>query len=463
VDMNNNPWQSGIHFRTKTNRYIRPHTVVRYATGSHATNLYHFDFSRPITNSSGLRTGGSQLRSRGYQNTGGSDILSMYGNAYSTIFIPLRLDVLYLDGTTDMVIPQDTTLVIQRDNTFLDAAITTGNAHHSVVLFHTRMSTDFTDSLSLPMYEHTARIFGFETRHCYPVLGFHMSNRLRAALRFFESNVYGSHEPHSVEAGFSIDRSFGCFNLSTKAGFELDDQRHTYPSLRGEGRMRLFDGTDLYAAVGRDYQRPSIAERSLPDIPSFWLRGDTTLTTAYRIVQECGLTSSGLSCTVYKYDYDQFIAWQQDATGTYVPHGLADWQTIGIEGSGTITVHLGSYRENAYTALELAAWGNHLFTGDSIPLIPQTHAGFYAALERHTDRFGARAAFIGSTSSDRLGFSDASLDGYNTFTAIGTLRFVTLSFTLRVDNLFDSQYEVLPEYDAAGRTMVFFINWEFWD
>jgi outer membrane cobalamin receptor len=115
-------------------------------------------------------------------------------------------------------------------------------------------------------------------------------------------------------------------------------------------------------------------------------------------------------------------------------------------------------------AISTGLSGNYLFSGDSLPFIPRSNARAFITLERETPRFGVgltlRGEYVGER-QDRTG--QVHGDNVALLSFIGTLRFVTLSFIFRIDNVLDDTYAYINGYENAPRNGRFSIKWEFWD
>jgi outer membrane receptor protein involved in Fe transport len=107
-------------------------------------------------------------------------------------------------------------------------------------------------------------------------------------------------------------------------------------------------------------------------------------------------------------------------------------------------------------------YGSYLFDEDTTSISPQYAINGIASFTRQTTRFGisvaAFATHVGEHSCPLFHYQEA----FTTFGCSATLRFVTLTFAARLDNIFDTDYAFCDAYPLPPRSFTLNIQWQFW-
>ncbi len=458
--------ETGVCLHTKINRYDRPFSMISYTTGSHETSQYHIDFTRPITNDYGLFLSGVYGESAGFGQNDSSEIGAAYLNMYS-VPIPARLDIMF--SLNDFGIPGidgDTNIAFV-ESRFFDACLLFGTSFHKAAVYHTRNSHTYHDSLQGFSAEILEQVLGAETKN-YTDLGiFEVQYGVTGTYSDIESNCYGSHTVRSLTANAGVTRALGRvrFSVAGRAALRDDHPLQLAPAIGFDAL--LIDRTYLTASVSRHFRIPSIAETTIPAVPlpqAYFLIGVDTLQTEHFWSQEIGITGHFLTVMVYRQDFTEQIVIESDENDVLMPKNSGSSQSAGIEFSFHPRVFLqGTAGEKNSTYIHLSAGGTYVFDENRPLLLPGEYARASIGIHRETPRFGCGFTAAGLYIGERTDFSGGTIEIVRSLSLAASIRFVSLSFIFRVDNIFDEANPVLPEYPARPRSYFFSIHWEFQD
>jgi outer membrane receptor protein involved in Fe transport len=204
--------------------------------------------------------------------------------------------------------------------------------------------------------------------------------------------------------------------------------------------------------LGRSYRIPSFSELDSssyvfdPDFPRI---GNPELVPEFVWRQEAGVRYRDLSVTLYRNDYENYIQDRWYPFGQY-------FHTVNIPRASILGVE---------TALDLPlAWGfrlgfggDYLIDSESELIYPKYRAG--AELYWRTERGRARFKIFGRgryLSPDVPGGANLR----PVFTLGALIRFVTLTGSLRIENLLD---DANPDFPVPERDISLSVKWEFLD
>jgi outer membrane cobalamin receptor len=196
----------------------------------------------------------------------------------------------------------------------------------------------------------------------------------------------------------------------------------------------------------------------------YYIRGNEDLVPEYYWSQEIGIKRKNCTLTFYKYDYDNLIVLQPNTDNYYTPQNIASWQTIGVEGHCEVRIRLSNHSDTT-SITEIAAGysGNYLFKVDSLSFIPKGNSSIFISFKRKTERFALDLKLQEQFVGVRQDIYGQEVPLFRILSAVGTVRFLTLSFILRFDNILDEHYAYIPDYTMAPRHLNFTVKWEFWD
>ncbi len=458
--------ETGVCLHTKINRYDRPFSMISYTTGSHGTSQYHIDFTRPITNDYGLFLSGVYGTSAGFGQNDSSKIGAAYLNMYSAGF-PARLDIMF--SLNDFGIPGidgDTNFAVV-ESRFLDACLLFGSPLHKAAIYNTRNDHAYHDSLQGSSIEIHEQLIGAETKS-YTDLGIaEVQYGVTGTYSDIESNCYGSHTVRSLTTTAGVTRAFGRirFSIASRATFRDDYPFQVAPTF-GFDAM-IINRTYLTASVSRHFRIPSIAETTIPAVPlpqAYYLIGVDTLKTEHFWSQDIGITGQFLTVMVYRQDFTEQIIIEKDEDDVLIPKNSGSSQSAGIEFSFHPRVFLqGTADGKNSTFVDLTAGGNYLFDENQRILLPREYVRASIGIHRETPRFGCSFTAAGLYIGERTDFSGGTIEIARSLNLAASIRFVSLSFIFRMDNIFDERNPVLPEYPARPRSYFFSIHWEFQD
>lgn len=463
----NYPGIQGLNVTSKVNHYDRPFSYIKYSTGDFGTNLYNADLTRPITNDLGFYLSGLYWSSHGHSLNDQFEITSFYSNLYYNQIIPMRLDILYF--ANDHGIPSNTldTLNASAEDRFLDACLACGNSNHKIALYHTVNNSLYSDATAGVSYTNNVKNYGIENANYHNVKGYEINYRFIGQLSQIESDLYGSHSTHSLILWAALKKSFSRFLLSLSNQGELSNDNTFFYAPEISAGFNLFDSTYLFSTLSRYYRIPSLSETFFPSVMPYsyyYIRGNEDLVPEYYWLQEIGIKRKNCTLTFYKYDYDNLIILQSDNGSYYTPHNIASWQTIGVESHCVARIRLSNHSDTT-SITEIAAGysGNYLFKGDSLPFIPKGNSSIFISFKRKTERFALDLILQEQFVDIRQDIYGQEIPLFRILSAVGTVRFLTLFFILRFDNILDENYAYIPDYTMAPRHLNFTVKWEFWD
>jgi outer membrane receptor protein involved in Fe transport len=457
----------GVNLHTKINRYDRPFSMISYSTGSHQTSQYQVDLTRPITNDHGIFLSGLYGESAGFSQNNHSELGAAYLNMYSNVPVPARLDVMFSVNEYGIPGTDNDTSVAFVESRFFDACLLFGSSDHKAAIYHTRYDHAYDDSIQGISAETHEKSVAAEIKNYMDLGGVDVQYGVTGTYGDIESNCYGAHTVRSLTATAGATRALGRFRFSVVNKVLLrNDYPLQYTPTFGFDAS-LFDSTYLSASISRQHRIPSIAETTIPTIPlpqAYYMIGVDTLKTEHFWSQEIGIISQYLTILAYKQDYQQQIIIENDGNDNLMPTNRVSSRTTGVEFSIRQRVFLrGSAADKNSTFLHLIASGNYLFDENPLALLPREYVQASIGLQRETPRFGCGFTVLGHYIGERTDLSSRTIDIVRSVDLIGSIRFVSLSFTLRADNIFDEPNTVLPDYPVHPRSYIFSIRWDFWD
>jgi len=454
-----------VNVSTKINRYNKPYSSIKFMTGEFNTNMYNIDFTRPITNDFGFYLSGLYWESQGHRVNSHFNINSLYTNLYYNQILPMRFDVIYFSN--EFGIPWHTLDAFHRaEDTFIDACWVCGNNEHKIALSYTSTNNQYIDTIAGSSHEHTVRNYGADINNYYNVDDFEIIYRFMGVLSKIESDFYGSHSLHFLNFLANISKSFKTFLFTLSNRGELNDDNEFFYVPKLSVGIKCLDSTYLFGTIARNYRIPSLAEmygsyHSLG--PYGWVRGNSELLPEYFWSQEYGIKGKNGAIILYRHDYEDLIILQSDSQEYYTPHNVDTWTTLGVEGFFEIPFRLNRDVSKSVTEVSTGFGGYYLFEGDSLPFIPEGNARASLSFKRETERFGLSFTIRGELVGSRHDMQGYTLDPFSVVSVIGKVRFITLSFTLRLDNISDENYAYIPPYTMEPRHLDFSVKWEFWD
>lgn len=455
-----------VDLDTKINRYTMPYSSLQFMTGAFNTNLYNIDFTRPITNDLGIYLSGLHWESQGYHTAVDFKINSLYTNLYYNQTLPMRFDIIYFSNDRGMVEHPTDIASVETKDSFIDACYVCGSNEHRIALYYTNYNNQYIDTISVSSLEHTTRNYGADINNYYSFDSFEIIYRFMGVVSKVDSDLYGSHSLHSLNLLANMSKSFKTvlFTISNRGEFKDDNEFFYVPKL--SVGFRCFDSTYLFGTIARNYRAPTLAEiygtGNSPG-PYGWVSGNSELVPEYFWSQEYGIKGGNSALILYRHNYEDLIMLQADSQEHYTPHNVDTWTTMGIEGFFEMPVRLDKDVSKSVTEISPGFGGYYLFKGDSLPFIPQAHARASLSFRRETERLGLGFTIRGELVGSRRDIQGNTLDPFTVVSVIGQVRFITLSFILRLDNISDQRYAYIPPYTMEPRHLDFLIKWEFWD
>ncbi len=457
----------GLNFITKINRYDRPFSFVQYTTGSFGSNLYTADLSRPLTNDLGFYLSGLRSTTTGHRSNTDHTINSFYTNFYWQKKIPARLDIMYVSKTAGFPGSDQDTLngTVRKD--FIDASLCTGSKDHKFTFYYSANSEEYANLNTIPPFYNTVKNLGIEAANYHDFQGLECEYRFAGALSLIHSDAYGSHRCSSLSLWTRLTKNLHKFILSGSSLFDVNNTEDLYVMPKLTTGIEIFDSIFIYGSLSRYYRPPLIAETHTPDslfADYYPLNANPDLKTEYQWSQELGIKKKNACITLYKHDYENLIIFRAENNGRYVAQNIESWQTIGIESSLAARIYIARDMEKeTATTIALGYYGNYIFKGDTLALLPKGNSTADITFEKQTRKFTFGATFRERFASEKQGLSGNDIDASRVFSAIGYIRFLDLHISFRCDNVFDEEYSSIPDYSMPLRNYSVSVKWNFWD
>lgn len=455
---------NSINMISRVNHYDRPFSLVNYTFGDFGTNIYNIDFTRPITNDFGFYLSGLYREYEGYRGNDDFKIGSFYTNIYYNRFFPMRLDIVYFSDDYEIAGSTLDTLYGRGKDKFIDVCFVYGAGNHKIAIYHTLVNAEYTDPFASTS---SIRNYGFHTRSYHTFNNLGLSYGLMGQRSLIETDLYGSHAINSMALWLQCNKSFENFFLSVASRGEWISNYDFFYLPKVSFGVDIFDSTYLTGTVSRSFRAPSLSETyESPEViyPYYRIKGNIDILPEYYWLQELAIKRKNIELNFYKYDFTNRIVTHLDSVGYYIPENINPWQTIGVEGYLELPFYFnGNTDGKSSTEISVGFSGNYLFKGDSLPLVPKGISSFFLSIKRKTERLSLglliKERFVGI----RHDISGQRLTSFRVFSTAGTIKFISLSCTLNIDNIFDESYAYIANYPMAPRSFSLSIKWEFWD
>jgi outer membrane cobalamin receptor len=456
-----------VNIVSRINQYSAPFSYVQFTWGDFETNVYNIGFTRPITNDLGFYLCGSYVETDGYRVNSRYDLGSLYSNVYYNTIVPMRLDIVYTSGEYGIHGSAWDSLRAAGANNFTDVSLVLGNDSHRGSLYYTVNRNDYRGIGTDSLYENITRNYGADINNKNDIGEYVLAYELMGVLSDVESEFVGEHTLPSLNARFALLRSYQLVSFALGARTEWYDARELLYAPFVRAAFLLSDSARLSAEVARDFRHPSFVELYGPAGVSHlydWTRGDSALAPEYVWQQEISFQWGRSFVTLYRHDYTNMIATYRDAGDTIVPQNVTSWQRTGMEAHITYVLPLAQDTSaKANTAVSAGVSGNYIFTGDSLLSSPKFHVRGFMAFIRETPRFGLGLIVRAEHVDPEQGSRDDDEQPFTVLSAIANLRFITLTFSIRVDNILDESFAYVNGYEYTQRNGRFSVTWEFWD
>lgn len=235
----------------------------------------------------------------------------------------------------------------------------------------------------------------------------------------------------------------------------LDDNSVFGSELTYQAALRFTAGQhgEILGLLGTAFRAPTLGEQYSPGFGGLFA-GNPALepesSTSFELIYRLGLGATGrLSLSVYQTDVDQLIAFS-GAAFQAVNINEAELRGVEIEYS----IESGDWRLRSNATLQNT---EDRSTGQSLLRRPDQKASLVV------NRALGRGSWLGAewfVSGDRLDFGGRLLPGYALLNLAGGYRLSSaLSVELRVDNLFDRDYEPAAGFNSAERSAFLSLYW----
>lgn len=451
-----------ININGKKNIYDRPYSSTGFMTGSFGHTAYMFELTRAIDNDLGFYLDGLYNKADGYRFNDHFSTMALYINAYDNHIIPMRFDALVTSRTFGFPDTLPDTLSFT-DRRLIDISYTTGIKDHNAFLFYQDYTNDWNDSLNQQTIEQASRTYGIGSDNFHRMGPVQFMYTITGVRHDITSDIYGSHEVYTLSAAQTINGVFGSIFASASMQEEIDSNGFHYAPFASMG-MRFLDTAVIYASVTRRYRKPLISETAvLIDTIHNVIRTNDSLHAAYYWRGDVGVCTPFGSITLFHYDYDDRIAVLQDSSDRLVYAHQGPWQNNGIHGSVSFPLYIRQNDEHkSFTRCTFGIYGSYLFNEDSGWVSPHYAIHGIASFTRQTDRFGVTIAAYSSHVGEHTYPLSHTQDAFTTIGCSAELRFVTLTFAARLDNILDINHAYCTAYPLPPRSFILNIQWQFW-
>lgn len=449
-----------IDGRTKINSYTQPFSYFQFSTGAFSTNIFNIDFTRAVSNNFGLYTSGVYETSDGQWENSQHDRGSLYAHAYYSGNFKARTDILYHTNTRGFPGNELDTLTGKEEYIFSDASFMIGNDNHLVILYYTRHENLYQNHMLDEQLIRT-ETFAFQSEHTYSIKGLELLCRPRGQLYIIDSDAYGDYTTHDGECALALSKKFNRIVASAQNKTFIDSENNLFNTPHFTVGLQTYDSLWLSAELSRTFRIPTLPETTSNGAGYEFLPfvGNPFLEIEYCWSQNFSLHTPTTFVSLYRNVYDNLISQECDTL-----YNIPALTTVGIHGSTELTIPLAEdSAAQARTDITLGLTGNYIFSEDSLPYSPKQHIAALISFSRQTQRLGLRTTIQGQYYDTRFTSHGEKLDAFHTISGSLAVRVVALTLTFHADNLLNSKYSFLPNYQMPSRTFLFTVKWEFWN
>ena len=216
-------------------------------------------------------------------------------------------------------------------------------------------------------------------------------------------------------------------------------------------------GFVLFGSLSRGFNAPNMRELFSPTSGNMELKPEHTLSLSGGVRYESDRVS--LSVHGFTIETSDLIEPESDSANQPVnTDHVSRVRGLGFRAKGRASF------VKAGMSLRLAT-SEHSRTGDELPYVPKVSAAGYIGYNgvfRRGD-LGVNVTVDGRYAGDRVSDNGLSLPEYAVLDLCGEIRVVNLRVSYRIENLLDEEYESVSGYPMPGRTLIYGLDWEFWN
>jgi hypothetical protein len=451
-----------IDLTSTINVYDRPFSTIGFTTGSFGLTGYMVDLTRAIDNDCGFSLDGLYRKTNGYRAHDDYTISALCANVYDEHLLPMRLDAFVTShtfGFPDRV--PDT--ISSGDQRMIDISYAAGIPGHNAYMLFNDYKDQWHDSLQERTAGNTSRTYALGSSHCHALGPLQILYKVTGLRREIASDIYGSHTFHTLSTATTFNTTFRDYFASLSIQGSIEHGSFYFMPFLAAGLV-LADTWTVFASIAHRDRIPSIAETAPLIDSTFGAAGtNDTLRAESYWKQEIGMRSPYGSIALFHHDFANRIILTENSTGLPVYMNSEPWQNTGACGALMIPVYLDHTSDTTtYTRCQFGVYGSCLYNEDTIISFPRYAITGSASFTRQTPRFGLLIAAQSTTVGPRYFAYDQKKDLYSVLAISAVIRFVTLSFAARVDNILDVDHYYDPDYPLAPRSFTANIQWNFW-
>jgi outer membrane cobalamin receptor len=457
---------SAVNLETHVNKYTTPYSFARFTFGSFESSIYGMDLTRAITNDLGFYLSGQYYKTAGYRDNTDGQMMSVYSNVYYNRFLPVRLDIHYINNEYGFPNSQQVPLNgRQTDHTF-DIAGTVGIGNSAAVFFYDYQNIDYVDTANGKSFFVRTDQFGALFARHDTAPGVTIDYGASGFLTALDGGSYLPTRLSKADIWAQAKIKPGRFFVNAGALIGMANHHATFLCPKAEFGVSITGSLNIRAAFSRDVRLPSDFERWAPFdtlIPYFTIAGNSVLEPEYCIAGEVGIRGEGLVLNFYRLAISNYITIDVDSGHDPQYVNLNARETSGLEGFIRYPLRMYSADSSVMTEFSFAGGFNALIAGDSIPNVPIHSAGAIVSVSRIARRFSFGIALRSEFSGARHDIYGEEHDGFSVYSLAALVKFLSLSCVVRLNNVFDEAYAYRPNYPVAPRNYDVSVKWEFWD
>jgi hypothetical protein len=458
---------SAVNCETRVNKYDIPYSYAHFMFGSFESSTYGIDLTRAITSDLGFYFSGQFYKTAGCRENADAQTISIYSNIYYNRFLPMRLDIRYINNEYGFPGSTQLPLAGRQEDRILDISYAFAIDNAAGVLFYDYQNIDYVDTAHEKSLAVQTDQFGALIARNDTLAGVMVDYGAQGFLTNLDGGWYFPTGLTEAEIWARAKLNLERFFVQAGSRIGMANYHETFVCPKAEFGVNITGSLYLSAALSRDFRAPSDFERWAPFdtlIPYFNVAGNSSLEPEYCWAKEIGLRDNGLLLNYYRLDYTNYIT----------PVYLLSWPNLeyvnfssqeasGIEGFVRHPLQLYNADSSAMIEILFSGGFNALLSGDSIPNVPEHFAEAAVSIRRNTDRFSFGVALHSEFAGVSHDIYGEEHDGFSTYSLAALVKFLSLSCVVRLNNVFDEAYAYIPYYPMAPRNYDISIKWEFWD
>jgi hypothetical protein len=417
---------------TKINNFDQPYSYL-YFTLLGPNTIYNIDFTRALTNFSGIYLSGLYSRRYKWSERTYLRTNSGYINIYDNHLIPGRVDMIFSENDYDTL----------ADIEFNDIALTLGDDFYKTAVFRT-YKRDYIKGDRLITY-------GVNQKALFIIRGFENVLKLYVLDSNYKTGGLGTFRQRGLSFSHRVNHKFEPLKIGL--GYQLEHRSDAGLVFNPQVALTwlIFNEFQISGSFGLFHIMPDFTSRYGSDHQWEDIIGNPLIKGEEHLQKEFCLHFRNSKLNLYHYNIKNYIFYQMDSAHCYSAINIGEGEIGGVEGFFTTP---------PFKNLSARAAFNFIAMSDLPLLFPDASMKLELNWERRTVRsvmeFFIRSEFIGPRNDQ----SGVSYEPFLIASAGGCLRFLTLTLGISFDNIFDTKPVDFPN---LNRHFGMEVMWEFWD